>query len=235
MSSEEDGDPEDLQWFHLETRLRALVLTLIDPLDRKLRQEVDVSLKTSMQMDAYKKKLDELEFLIHKSQKRTSDFDELAVRLSELEQSAKVQEQKQQQEQAKVFNAVEVMREGVRHVQRALDSYGARSEQVEGEVGRVRLLMGEARDAMMSQYNKVGMDMQTKMHTLQQQVNNVLDLKLVWDTQMTGQRRDMNMLMAQTQQQAREMTRRMEEMEELFGELREGVGAQMGQVVGQQN
>lgn len=60
-------------------------------------------------LDLAKKRLDDIEFIAHKTQRRTAHFDDINHRLTELDHEIKILESKVSQELTKAMNSQEVL------------------------------------------------------------------------------------------------------------------------------
>jgi hypothetical protein len=72
-------------FFAFETRMRQIVMDLVEPCVKRSIQERDIILEIKKQNDIMKKKVDECEFIVQKAQKKTSTTDDLAKQLAQLE------------------------------------------------------------------------------------------------------------------------------------------------------
>lgn len=72
-------------FFAFETRMRQTVMDLVEPCVKRSIQERDIILEIKRQNDIMKKKVDEIEFIMQKAQKKTSTTDDLAKQIAQLE------------------------------------------------------------------------------------------------------------------------------------------------------
>lgn len=59
----------ELDWFSFETRVRKLIQDLVDPVSKRALEAKESSETLRKSNDVLKRKVEELEFVVHKSQK----------------------------------------------------------------------------------------------------------------------------------------------------------------------
>ena len=59
-------------WFAFETRIRKMMIQMIEPMMKRSIREKEVLNDMRKQNDLIKRKVDECEFIIHKAQKKTA-------------------------------------------------------------------------------------------------------------------------------------------------------------------
>ena len=74
----------DLIWFEYETRLRKLVEELLEPTIRRSREERELFESLNKKSEALHKRVDDLEFMSQRTQKRQTAFDDIFKRINEL-------------------------------------------------------------------------------------------------------------------------------------------------------
>ena len=86
------SDTKEMDWFIFENRVREIVRDILDPYAIK---SIDIQESIKMLSDShdkFKRKQEEMEFLMHKSHHRTGGIDELNKKLFDLENERKVRE-----------------------------------------------------------------------------------------------------------------------------------------------
>ena len=71
-------------WFDYETRLRTLVEELLEPTLRRSREERELFEMLSRKNDHSNKRLDDVEFMFQKTQKRQTAFEDIFKRIHDL-------------------------------------------------------------------------------------------------------------------------------------------------------
>jgi len=77
-------DKADLIWFEYETRLRKLVEELLEPTVKRSREEREMYEVLSKKHEGLLKRVEDLEFTSHRTQKRQTVFEDIFRRISEL-------------------------------------------------------------------------------------------------------------------------------------------------------
>lgn len=77
---------EGTEYFAFETRVRAMVLELVEPCVKRSVQEREMMGELRQAQALLRKKLDECEFIVQKAQKKTTNTDDLAKQLANLVQ-----------------------------------------------------------------------------------------------------------------------------------------------------
>ncbi len=78
-------DVNGAEFFAFETKIRQMVMELIEPISKRSIQDRDMILDVQGQADVLQRKVDECEFIIQNAQKKTTATDDLAKQLSNLE------------------------------------------------------------------------------------------------------------------------------------------------------
>ena len=81
-----------------ETRIRKLIQDLVDPIQKRALDAKEASDAQCKASDSLKRKVEELEFAVHKSQKKSVIFEEINNRISKLEVGLKGAEQQLDEE-----------------------------------------------------------------------------------------------------------------------------------------
>jgi len=89
---DKDKDKADLIWFEYETRLRKLVEELLEPTVKRSREEREMYEVLSKKHEGLLKRVEDLEFTSHRTQKRQTVFEDIFRRISELDQTRKADE-----------------------------------------------------------------------------------------------------------------------------------------------
>ena len=75
----------DIDWYGFENRIRKLLHQITEPTIKRMVDTKDMVDKVSTQNEYLSRRVDELEFIMHKSHKRNIVFDDFNKRLSKLE------------------------------------------------------------------------------------------------------------------------------------------------------
>ncbi len=77
-------DYASTEYFAFETRVRAMVIELVEPIVKRSVLERETVAEVQQAQDLLKRKLDECEFVVQKAQKKTTNTDDLARQLASM-------------------------------------------------------------------------------------------------------------------------------------------------------
>ena len=81
-----DSNSKDkLDWFEFETVTRKMVQSLLEPILNKIAENKEGILLLNKSSKTYNEKINELEFTLHKSNKRSTAFDEVYQKIASVE------------------------------------------------------------------------------------------------------------------------------------------------------
>lgn len=98
------------EFFAFETKIRQMVMELIEPCSKRSIQDRDMILDVQAQTDVLQRKVDECEFVIQKAQKKTTATDDLAKQLSNLEAKLRTFENKNFEQVGELQDKLEEVR-----------------------------------------------------------------------------------------------------------------------------
>eukprot|EP00347_Sterkiella_histriomuscorum_P022302 403330961 len=86
------GQSYEIDWFDFETRMRKLIHEMIEPTVRKVNEDRDKIYKLKTDQDNHKRKLEDLEFAVIKTDNKTNVFEDIFRSLAKLETEIKVEQ-----------------------------------------------------------------------------------------------------------------------------------------------
>lgn len=71
------GKAQDIEWFMFETKIRTIIKELVQPMLNKTEEFIKVSDDIMDEIGVFKRRVEEVEFAMHKLQNYSNDFDSL--------------------------------------------------------------------------------------------------------------------------------------------------------------
>jgi len=84
-----DKDLTSLNLFAIETKTRQMISELVEPISIRAREDRESFSLLSQQLCKYTRRIEEIEFVIHKTQKRDTVFEQIFQMISRLEGNIK--------------------------------------------------------------------------------------------------------------------------------------------------
>lgn len=97
----------EVDWFDFETRMRRIIQELLDPTIRRSLEDKEIVNSLKKSLDLQKRKIEEIEFVIHKTQKRTTIFEEINKKMVEMESDRKLGEARAMNEVASLKDEID--------------------------------------------------------------------------------------------------------------------------------
>ena len=120
---EEKQGGENVNWFLFENRIRKMVIELLEPIVKRSNDDREVVLGIKMLSETQKRKLDELEYLTHKSQKRLGSLDMVTKRINEFDIEKKKLEEVKHAEMEHVSMGIDLLKEKIRQSQEKMITF----------------------------------------------------------------------------------------------------------------
>ena len=80
-----DQKNAELDWFSFETRVRKLIQDLVEPVSKRAVEAKESSDTLRKSNDNLKRKVEEIEFVVHKSQKKSTIFEDINNKFTKMD------------------------------------------------------------------------------------------------------------------------------------------------------
>jgi hypothetical protein len=84
MLTQNPDTMNEVGYFEFETKIRKMLLDMIDPIQKRLGDDRDKIVKLRTDLEANKRKAEDLEFSMHKTDGRLVAFDDIYKKLNKL-------------------------------------------------------------------------------------------------------------------------------------------------------
>jgi len=128
-----------------------------------------------VQTEEVKKRLEDVDFVIQKLRKRTSNQDELLKKVVTLEQDKRVFEARMTQDLAQMNNNLEITREKSRLVQQEIEQYTKTANYIVDEVKRYQENLLDFKEKVNGQVSQLNIDLTERINLFQGQLQKVQD------------------------------------------------------------
>ncbi|CDW76060.1 UNKNOWN [Stylonychia lemnae] len=134
----EDMFENNPNWFAFETRVRKMVIQMLEPQIKRSIQDKEIIQQMQKHHDIIKRKIDECEFVIHKAQKKTAAQEDVHKKIEFNETKQKVYEIKVKENIDKLYHQQEVLQEKVDIVEQERSSFIMRVDNLSYELKKYK-------------------------------------------------------------------------------------------------
>eukprot|EP00347_Sterkiella_histriomuscorum_P001564 403371548 len=175
----EDMFETNPNWFAFETRVRKMVLQMVEPQVKRSILERETIQEVKKQHDSIKKKIDECEFIIHKAQKKTASQEDVHKKIEFNETRQKIYEAKMKEAIDKLQHNQDVLTEKVDIVEQERSSFIMRVENLTFELKKFREDLIGTKEHLSDYIDKTHMELKKAISQFNNQIESVItDIQL---------------------------------------------------------
>ena len=163
----------ELDWFSFETRIRKLIQDLVDPIQKRALDAKEASDAQRKGNDSLKRKVEELEFAVHKSQKKSVIFEEINNRISKLEVGLKGAEQQLDEEMALMGAKIEHTKDQIRMSSDQQVEIEKKIDVTRSEIGSIHESLMKIKDHIINQVSSIDEAIHNELSNIRINLNSI--------------------------------------------------------------
>lgn len=165
----------NLDWFAFETRIRKVLHELLEPTaERSVKTKEHVE-EVKTQNEFLTRKIEELEFILHKSHKRSTLFDNVNKRLIESDAERKMLEVKLKNEIENLHGENGAIKDKINIVDQELANILSRINEYTGEVNSFKNTVSGVKIESTKEISNLKLDIDAKIDDLRTQVATLFE------------------------------------------------------------
>lgn len=163
----------ELDWFAFETRIMKLIQGLVEPINKRSLDAKEASDAQTKMNDILKRKVEELEFITHKSQKKSVIFEEINNKLTKLEVNQRGIEQQLDEEVSALSGKLEFTKGQIRSNREETGAVEKKIDETRNEISLIHESLLRIKEEIISQVSGIDEDLHNQLANIRINLNSM--------------------------------------------------------------
>lgn len=188
----DSASSESLDWFAFETRIRKVLYELLEPTADRSIQAKEAVEKIKSENEFLIRKIEELEFILHKSHKRSTLFDNVNKRLIESDSERKMLEVKIKNDFNNVHAESGAIKDKITILEEEISNLVNRVNECNVEDVKLQNKLIETRDEFTKEVNNSRNEHASELAKIHDKLSEIHEWQKLIDSQMNTHREELN-------------------------------------------
>lgn len=182
----------DLDWFAFETRIRKVLHELLEPTAERSVKTKETVEEVKSQNEFLTRKIEELEFILHKSHKRSTLFDNINKRLIESDAERKMLEVQMKNDVENLHSENGVIKDRINIMDKEVANLLSRINDYTAEVNTFGNTVDALKVETKKHANEIKINIEHQIDSVQTKLNLFYDWEKKIDSQISSHREGLN-------------------------------------------